>query len=51
MQDKDTCKGYEKRSEGYMFPGYLDEFMWRQRAGPDKFDAILNAIAVEYPVA
>ena len=34
-----------------MLPGYLGEFMWRERAGPNKFNAILNAIAVEYPVA
>ena len=34
-----------------VLPGYLDEFKWRERAGPDKFNAILNAIAVEYPVA
>ena len=48
MQDKD--KGYERRSEGYV-SGYLDEFMWRERDDPDKFNAILNAIDVEYPVA
>ena len=34
-----------------MLPGYLDKFMWRERAGPGKFNAILNAIAAEYPVA
>ena len=48
MQDKD--KGYVRRSEEYA-PGYLEEFMWRERAGPDKFKTILNVIAVEYPVA
>ena len=31
-----------------MLRGYQDEYMWRERAGPDKFDAILNEIAIEY---
>ena len=33
-----------------MIPGYLDEFMLRERAGADKFNAILNEIALQYPV-
>ena len=33
-----------------MLPGYLDEFMWQERAGADKFNAILNEIALQYPV-
>ena len=48
------CKTRIKAMKGVqrnMLPVYLDEFMWRQRASPDKFNAILNAIAVEYPVA
>ena len=48
------CKTMIKAMKGVrrnMLSGYLDEFMWRERAGPDKFNAILNAIAVEYPVA
>ena len=27
-----------------------DEFMWRERAGADKVNAILNEIALQYPV-
>ena len=33
-----------------MLPGYLNEFMWRERAGADKFNAILNEIVLQYPV-
>ena len=47
------CKTKIKSMKGVrrdMLPGYLDEFMWRERAGADKFDAILNEIALQYPV-
>jgi hypothetical protein len=33
-----------------MLPGYLNKFMWWEQAGADKFNAIVNAIALEYPV-
>lgn len=45
-----------KRMKGchaHQLPSYLDEFMWRERKGRDKFDAyynILEAIAAQYPV-
>ena len=41
------CKTKIKSMKGVrrdMLPGYLDEFMWRERAGADKFNAILNEI-------
>ena len=47
------CKTKIKSMKGvrrHMLPGYLDEFMWRERVGSDKFDAILNEIALQYPV-
>ena len=43
------CKTKIKSMKGVrrdMLPGYLDEFMWRERAGADKF----NEIALQYPV-
>ena len=46
------CKTKIKAMKGVrreMLPGYLDEFMWRERAGPDKFNAIIDAIVGEYP--
>ena len=42
-----------KRMKGVrrdMLAGYLDECMWRERAGDNKFDAILHEIARQYPV-
>ena len=47
------CKTKIKSMKGVrrdMLPRYLDEFMWRERAGADKFNAILNEIALQYPV-
>ena len=41
-----TIKGVRRD----MLPGYLDEFMWRERAGQDKLDAILHEISRQYPV-
>ena len=37
-----------------MLPGYLEEYMWRERVGSDKFNAIITvnyAIVTEYPMA
>ena len=28
--------------------GYLDEFMWRERPGDNKFEAVLEEIARQY---
>ena len=47
------CKTKIKSMKGvrrHMLPGYLDEFMWRERAGADKFNEILNEIALQYRV-
>ena len=47
------CKTKIKSMKGirrHMLPGYLDEFMWREQAGADKFNEILNEIALQYRV-
>ena len=49
-----ACKASFKRRYGVardMLPSYLDEHMWRVRhPRPDTFDAIVAAIARQYPV-
>ena len=32
-----------------MLAEYLDEFMWKERAGPNIFDTILKEIGQQYP--
>ena len=47
------CKVKLKQMKGVrrdMLPGYLDEFMWRERAGDNKFEAVLEEIARQYAV-
>jgi len=49
-----ACKASFKRRYGVageLLPSYLDEHMWRVRhPRPDTFDAIVAAIARQYPV-
>ena len=46
------CKVKLKRKKGVhqdMLAGYLDEFMWKERAVPNIFDTILQEIGRQHP--
>ena len=45
-----TIESYWNRVRRDMLPGYLDEFMWRERVGDNKMEAIFREIARQYPV-